>query len=205
MRLYYSPNSCALASHIILEEVGADYSLELVDFTKSEQKQADYLKINPKARVPALQTGDGIITETPSILFFLAQSFPSKNLAPLDQPFKLAQAQEFNSYLCSTVHVAHAHLSRGARWSDDRVAIASMTAKVPENVGNCFQLIDEKMITGPWVLGEHFSICDAYLYTLTRWLERDGVERAQLPNVNFHFQKMEKRSSIQRIIHYHEN
>ncbi|MGB1844331.1 MAG: glutathione S-transferase, partial [Thalassobaculaceae bacterium] len=56
MRLYYSPNSCALASHIILEEVGADYSLELVDFTKSEQKQADYLKINPKARVPALQT-----------------------------------------------------------------------------------------------------------------------------------------------------
>ena len=203
MRLYYSPNSCALASHIILEEVGADYSLELVDFTKSEQKQADYLKINPKARVPALQTGDGIITETPSILFFLAQSFPSKNLAPLDQPFKLAQAQEFNSYLCSTVHVAHAHLSRGARWSNDEAAIASMTAKVPENVGNCFQLIDEKMIIGPWVLGEHFSICDAYLYTLTRWLERDGVEREKLPNVNSHFQKIEKRSSIQRIIHYH--
>jgi glutathione S-transferase len=55
------------------------------------------------------------------------------------------------------------------------------------------------------VLGEHFSICDAYLYTLTRGLERDGVEREKLPNVNFHFQKMEKRSSIQRIIHYHEN
>ena len=161
------------------------------------------MKINPKARVPALQTVDGIITETPSILFFLAQSFPSKNLAPLDQPFKLAQAQEFNSYLCSTVHVAHAHLSRGARWSNDEAAIASMTAKVPENVGNCFQLIDEKMIIGPWVLGEHFSICDAYLYTLTRWLERDGVEREKLPNVNSHFQKMEKRPSIQRIIHYH--
>ena len=205
MRLYYSPNSCALASHIILEEVGVDYSLELVDFTKSEQKKGDYLKINPKARVPALQTVDGIITETPSILFFLAQSFPSKNLAPLDQPFKLAQAQEFNSYLCSTVHVAHAHLGRGARWSDDEAAIASMTAKVPENVGNCFQLIDEKMITGPWVLGEHFSICDAYLYTLTRWLERDGVEREKFPNVNSHFQKMEKRSSIERIINYHTN
>ena len=203
MRLYYSPNSCALASHIVLEEVGADYSLELIDFTKSEQKQVDYLKINPKARVPALQTVDGIITETPSILFFLAQSFPSKKLAPLDQPFKLAQAQEFNSYLCSTVHVAHAHLSRGARWSNDVAAIASMTAKVPENVGNCFQLIDEKMITGPWVLGEHFSICDAYLYTLTRWLERDGVEREKLTNVNSHFQKMERRPSIQRIIHYH--
>ena len=143
MRLYYSPNSCALASHIILEEVGADYSLELIDFTKSEQNQADYLKINPKARVPALQTVDGIITETPSILFFLAQSFPSKNLAPLDQPFKLAQAQEFNSYLCSTVHVAHAHVSRGSRWSDDEAAIASRTKKVPGNVGNCFQRIDD--------------------------------------------------------------
>ena len=79
-----------------------------------------------------------------------------------------------------------------------------MTKKVPENVGNCFQLIDEKMIKGPWVLGEHFSICDAYLYTLTRWLERDGVEREQLPDVNTHFLKMEERPSIQSIIHYHE-
>ena len=204
MRLYYSPNSCALASHIILEEIGADYSLELVDFTKNEQKKPDYLKVNPKARVPALQTKDGIITETPAILLFLAQSFPSQNVAPLDQPFRLAQAQEFNSYLCSTVHVAHAHLSRGSRWSDDEASIASMTKKVPENVGNCFQLIDEKMIKGPWVLGEHFSICDAYLYTLTRWLERDGVERQQLPKVNTHFLKMEERPSIQSIIHYHE-
>ena len=204
MRLYYSPNSCALASHIILEEIGADYSLELVDFTKNEQKKPDYLKVNPKARVPALQTKDGIITETPAILLFLAQCFPSQNVAPLDQSFRLAQAQEFNSYLCSTVHVAHAHLGRGSRWSDDEAAIVSMTKKVPENVGNCFQLIDEKMIKGPWVLGEHFSICDAYLYTLTRWLERDGVERQQLPKVNTHFLKMEERPSIQSIIHYHE-
>ena len=204
MRLYYSPNSCALASHIILEEIGADYSLELVDFTKSEQKKPNYLKVNPKARVPALQTKDGIITETPAILLFLAQSFPSQNVAPLDQSFRLAQAQEFNSYLCSTVHVAHAHLGRGSRWSDDEAAIASMTKKVPENVGNCFRLIDKKMIKGPWVLGKHFSICDAYLYTLTRWLERDGVEREQLPNVNTHFLKMEERPSIQSIIHYHE-
>ena len=80
MRLYYSPNSCALASHIILEEVGADYSLQLVDFTKSEQKKADYLKINPKARVPALQTVDGRKNEaisSPRRLFRPGDLYPA--------------------------------------------------------------------------------------------------------------------------------
>ena len=88
-----------------------------------------------------------------------------------------------------------------------RTGLSVMTSLIIVFVigGPLIKVFSEKMITGPWVLGEHFSICDAYLYSLTRWLERDGVEREKLPNVNFHFQKMEKRSSIQRIIHYHEN
>ncbi len=203
MRLFYSPNSCALASHIILEEVGVDYSLVLVDFSKEEQKQPGYMKINPKARVPALQIDQGILTETPAILFFLAQSFPEKKLAPLNHPFQLAKAQAFNSYLCSTVHVAHAHLSRGARWSDDESAIASMTRKVPKTVGACFQLINDTMFEGPWVLGEEYSICDAYLFTLTRWLERDGVDRKKLPEVDSHYCRMLDRIPVQNIIHMH--
>ena len=82
-----------------------------VDFAKSEQRQPAYLAINPKERVPALVTDGGILTETPPILACIAKSFPQAALAPLDDPFAFAQEQAFNSYLCSTAHVAHAPVS----------------------------------------------------------------------------------------------
>src|ERR1700735_5597940 len=129
---FYSPGTCALASHIALEDAGASYELKRVDFRKTEQQSPDYLAINPKGRVPALATPRGVVTETPAILAFIAQSFPQAKLAPLDDPFAFAQVQAFNSYLCSTVHVAHAHRVRGNRWADDPVAIAEMKRKAPE-------------------------------------------------------------------------
>ena len=116
-KLYYAPGTCALASHIALEEAGADYTAERLDFKNNQQTTPDYLAINPKGRVPALVTDTGILTETPAILAFIAQSFPKAKLAPLDDPFAFAQVQSFNSYLCSTVHVSHAHKMRGYRWA----------------------------------------------------------------------------------------
>src|SRR5215471_10976843 len=114
-KLFYSPGTCALASHITLEEAATEYTVARVDFSRSEQRSPEYLAINPKGRVPALVTDDGILTETPAILAYLAQCFPQAELAPLDDPFAFAKVQAFNSYLCSTVHVAHAHRMRGTR------------------------------------------------------------------------------------------
>ena len=94
-----------------------------------------------KGRVPSLVTDKGVLTETPAILAFIAQSFPRAGLAPLGDPFAFAQVQAFNSYLCSTVHVAHAHRMRGHRWADDPAAIAEMRRKAPQAVGECFELI----------------------------------------------------------------
>jgi len=119
MKLYYEKGTCALASHIALEEAGAEYSTVRVNFAVQEQRSADYLAINPKARVPSLVTDRGVLTETPAMLAFIAQSFPRARLAPLDDFFGFAEVQAFNSYLCSTVHVAHAHRMRGQRWADD--------------------------------------------------------------------------------------
>src|SRR5882724_8842950 len=132
LKLFYSPGSCAVASHITLEEAGAQYETVRLDFPAGEQRKPEYLAINPKGRVPALATDRGVLTETPAILAFVAQSFPDARLAPLDDPFAFAEAQAFNSYLCSTVHVAHAHKHRGYRWADDPAALAEMTRKVPE-------------------------------------------------------------------------
>lgn len=93
MILYYTPHTCALASHIALEQAGADYQITRIDFTKDEQKSPEYLRINSKGRVPALVTSRGVLTETPAILTFVAQSFPAAKLAPLEDPFAFAQVQ----------------------------------------------------------------------------------------------------------------
>ena len=118
-KLYYAPGTCALASHIALEEAGAAYTAERLDFKANQQNSPEYLAINPKGRVPSLVTDRGILTETPAMLAFIAQTFPQAKLAPLDDPFAFAQVQAFNSYLCSTVHVAHAHKGRGYRWATE--------------------------------------------------------------------------------------
>src|SRR5262249_8401130 len=100
-KLYYAPGTCALASHIALEEAGADYTAVRLDFKANQQQSPDFLKLNPKGRVPALVTDRGILTENPAILAYIAQTFPAANLAPLDDPFAFAQVQSINSYLCS--------------------------------------------------------------------------------------------------------
>jgi glutathione S-transferase len=200
MILYYTPHTCALASHIALEQAGADYQVKHIDFSKNEQRSPEYLRVNPKGRVPALVTNRGILTETPAILTFICQSFPAARLAPLDDPFALAQVQAFNSYLCSTVHVAHSHRMRGYRWADDPTAIEAMKKKVPQSVGDCFEQIEHEMLLGPWVTGSNYTICDMYLFTLAQWLEADGVDLRRLPKVADHRRRMSENPVVARVI-----
>lgn len=185
LRLYFARNTCALAPHIALEQAGADYEATRIDFPSAQQRSPEYLKINPKARVPALATPRGVLTEVPALLLYIAQLHPKANLAPLDDPFALARVQAFNSYLCSTVHVAHAHRMRGYRWVDEAetAALEAMKRKVPGSVGECFQLIEREMLEGPWVMGERYTICDPYLFTLSQWLEGDGVDIEKTPKI----------------------
>ena len=197
-KIFYSPGACALASHIALADAGADYEAVRVNFQTGEQRSPEYLKINPKGRVPALVTPKGILTENPAILLYLAQTFPQAKLAPLDDPWALAQAQAFNSYLCSTVHVHHAHRTRGTRWADDEASIEGMKKKVAQNMTDAFALIEGEMLKGPWVLGSAYSMCDPYLFTLAGWLEGDGVDIKRFPRVNDHYQRMLQRPAVQR-------
>ncbi|HWK46667.1 MAG TPA: glutathione S-transferase N-terminal domain-containing protein [Stellaceae bacterium] len=203
LKLFYASLTCALASHIALEETGADYEAVRLDFGTREQSSPAYLAINPKGRVPALVTERGTLTESPAILAFIAQSFPAAGLAPLDDPFAFAQVQSFNSYLCSTVHVAHAHRMRAGRWADDPMAIQDMQRKVPENVGGAFDLIERSMVKGPWVMGEAYTICDPYLFTLSLWLEGDKVDVANFPKVADHMRRMADRPAVARILEVH--
>jgi glutathione S-transferase len=203
LKLFYAPGSCALAPHIALEEAGAKYEAVRVDLRAKDQRKPEYLAINPKGRVPALVTDKGVLTENPAILAFVAQSFPEARLAPLDDAFAFARVQAFNNYLCSTVHVAHAHLNRGYRWADDSAAIAAMREKAPQSIGECFELIEAEMLAGPWLMGERYTICDPYLFTLARWLEGDGVDKAPFPKLRDHRQRMSERPAVKVALAQH--
>jgi glutathione S-transferase len=200
LTLFYAPGTCSLASHIALEMAGADYAAQRIDFSQNEQRSEAFLAINPKGRVPALRTSQGVISETPAILFYIAQSFPAAQLAPLDDAFALAQLQSFNSYICSTLHVAHAHKFRGSRWADDPAAIEAMRQKVPETVGAAFDLIEQDLLRGPWVLGEQLSIGDAYLFTVAQWMESDGLDMARYPRVLEHRQRVAALPAVQKVL-----
>ena len=200
LKLLYAAHTCSLASHIALEEAGAEYTTVRLDFRTNDQRKPEYLAINPKARVPALVTGEGVLTETPAILAFIAQSFPKARLALLDNPYEFARVQAFNSYLCSTVHVAHAHRMRGYRWADDPAAIKEMQRKAPAAVGECFDLIEREMFKGPWVMGEAYTVCDPYLFTLAQWLEADGVDPARFPKIRDHRVRMSERPAVKKAL-----
>jgi glutathione S-transferase len=206
LTFYYAPGTCALASHLALEFSGAPYEAKRLDFKQQQQRTPEYLKINPKGRVPALVTDRGVLTETPALLQYIAQTFPQAALAPLEDAFLLAKVNEFNSYLCSTVHVNHAHKGRGYRWVDasDNAALEAMKKKVPETMGESFTLIEEQLLKGPWVLGERFSTSDMYLYTLTRWLEGDGVAVLRFPKVADHMRRMEAMPQVQKVVALHQ-
>ena len=204
-KLYYAPISCSLASHIALEQSGAKYEAERVDFSRNAQRSTDYLRVNPKGRVPALATEHGVLTETIAILTFVAQSFPAANLAPLDDAWAYATMQSFNSYLASTVHVNHAHRMRGRRWVDDDDAILKMQEKVPANMDDCFDLIERDLFRGPWVLGERYSVSDPYLFTISRWLESDGVDPSRFPKVLDHRQRMAELPAVKKVLAEVEN
>ena len=146
LTLYYSEKSCSFAPHILLYDTGIDFVAKRIDFDTGEQNSQGYLSVNPKGRVPALMTPDGVLTENPAILLYIAQMYPEKQLAPKD-PFALASAQSFNMYIASTVHVGHAHKIRGSRWADDKTAHASMADKVAQNMESYAKVIEEHYLS----------------------------------------------------------
>jgi glutathione S-transferase len=196
--LYLAPGTCAQAVHIALHDAGVPHHLHLLDFSAAEQRSPAYLAVNPRGRVPALATEHGTLTEVPALLLFIAQSFPAARLAPLDNPFRLAQLQSFNSFLCSTAHVAHAHKRRGARWADDAAAIEAMQRKVPANMTEIFEHIETDWLRGPWVFGEDYTVADPYLFTIAEWLEGDGVDVSRFPKLLAHRARMQAREAVQR-------
>jgi len=200
LTLYSAPRSCALATRIALIDAGADFTSKQLDLAKGDQREAEFLALNPKGRVPALATDQGLLSENVALLIYIAQSFPAAKLAPLDDPFAMAQLQAFNSYLSSTVHVAHAHRYRGSRWSDDPAAIEAMKAYAPTAMTAALSLIETHLLQGPFVMGDSYTVADPYLFAVAQWIEGDGVDPAAVPRIMAHRTMMAARPSVIRAL-----
>ena len=200
LTLYYAPGTIALASLIALCDSGLPFEAKKVNFAENQQRSSDYLGLNPKGRVPALVTDQGVLTETPAILTYIAAIAPKSGLGVVGDEFVQAKLNAFLSYLCSTMHVNHAMGRRAARWTDDPAAHASLKAKVPETMAACSALIEAEYLAGPWVFGPDYSIADAYLFAICTWLTGDGVDIANYPKLSHHFALMHQRPAVQRAL-----
>jgi glutathione S-transferase len=199
LTLHLARGTVALASHAALEEAGAPHSLAWIDFAAAEQTTDAYRAINPKARVPALETPEGVLTETIAILEWIAET-----QAPALMPstaWDRARARETMTYLASTAHVNHAHKMRGARWADDPAAHAAMAAKVPQTMAESAAHLEARM-DGDWVAGS-FSVADLYLWTVLRWLDGDGVPLADYPRLHALRDRVAGREAVARVAAMH--
>lgn len=195
-RLYSSNGSSALASHVMLEEVGVAYEYVPTPIASGATRTAEFLALNPKARVPVLETPRGLLTENSAILPYLAMEHPEAGFAPADR-FELARALEFNAYLAATVHPAFAHMLRGARWSDDPDVIEGMKVKVPANIADAARTIENHYLAGPWVMGDTYTIADVYCLLMHRWMTGTGVDHDPYPKLAAHRDAMLARPAVQ--------
>jgi glutathione S-transferase len=200
LTLYTAFGTIGLACEIALEEAGAPYEARRLNFAGDEQRGEAYLKVNPKSRVPALATDQGVITEVPAIMGYIARAFPAAGLAPQGDAFAIAGLESFMSYLCAWVHPAAAHRHRGYRWADDPAAIADMRRKAPEVFGEAMGLIDAQLFKGPWAMGEAYSVADPYLYVVTSWIPRDTLDIADFPRLADHHARMGERAAVRTVL-----
>ena len=199
MKIYYAPGTIASAAIMALEEAALPYEAVRVDFKTDEQRKEPYLSLNPKGRVPVLVSTDGTLTETGAILEYIADRAPDAGLAPKDLA-GLAKMRAAMYYFASTMHPNHAHKLRGARWSDDPEAWASMTAKVPETMTASCDYVENHVLQGPFVLGETISVADCYLRTICSWLEGDGVDVSAFPKLTTFIAAMNDRPSVRTVL-----
>ena len=190
IKLYYAPGTCALAAHTVLEEVGADYELQKVDLKAGEHKQPAYLAINPKGSVPALGVDEGILTENPAILTWLADDFAEADLGPGDDPFLRARFLSYLAFLASSVHPQIGRLLFNKEPSFDDEARAHQRNVVLSKL----RVLEDHLFHGPWALGGRFTVADPYQAVFERWARQAGLlDKHDFPKLNAHLDVVQDR------------
>lgn len=193
MKLYYSPGACSLAPHIVLRETGADFTLDKIDNkAKKTEGGGDFLAVNPKGYVPTLQLDDGdVLTEGVVIQQFLADQKPGAKLAPAAGTRERRKLDEMLVFLSTEVHKGHSPLFSPTTPDDAKPAIK-------DKIGQRYDLLQKSFADGrPYVMGQDFTVADAYLFTLTNWSKYVGMDLAAWPALASHSARVAARPAVQ--------
>jgi len=199
MILYYSPGACSLVPHIALEEAAAKFAAHRVVLAEGAHRTAEYLKINPHARVPALDVDGQIITENIAILNYLALRFGAVGSVPLDVPLAAARCNELLGWFASSVHIAFAQIWRPERFTADADVHPAIVAGGHEALRAHFTEIEEFLGDG-WAVDGHFTAADSYLLTFFRWGRRIGHNMSAYPRWGALAERIIKRPAAQRAL-----
>jgi glutathione S-transferase len=185
-----------MASHIVLEESGEKYQPKRMDLSKGEQKTAEYMKIHPLGRVPALKLDDGSpLTENTAILPFLGKRF---GLWPTD-PLKEARALSIVGFFATSVHPAHAHIGRPERYTEDKSAFPGIQAMAKKTFHEYLKQIDAMYAGREW-LSDKYSVLDPYALVFYAWGKKRELPVAELKNYTALKDRMAKRPAVQRVV-----
>jgi glutathione S-transferase len=192
MKLYYSPGACSLAPHIVAFEAGIPLTLERVDLkAKSTEANADFLAINPKGYVPALQLDDGtLLTEGVVVMQYLADQKPGSGLAPANGTLPRYRLQEWLTYINSELHKSYSPLFNPGTHEQTR-------AERAEYLLRRYQLVETQLAVHPYLMGEQFSIADAYLFVVTNWARIVKLDLSGLPALLAFQQRVAARPAVQ--------
>jgi glutathione S-transferase len=196
LTLYYAPGACSLASHIVLEESGEKYEAKRVDLAKGEQRTDAYLKIHPLGRVPALMLDNGEpLTENTAILPYLGKRF---GLWPKDA---LAEARALSliGYFASSVHPAHAHISRPERYATDSAIFPNIQEQGRKTFYGFLKQIDGMLAGRQW-FSDQYSVLDPYGFLFYTWGVRRELPVTELANYTAFRDRMLQRPAVRRII-----
>jgi glutathione S-transferase len=192
MKLYFSPGACSLSPHIVLRETGLPFELEQVDLRARKTKNgADFLQINPKGQVPVLALDDGdLLTEGPAIVQYIADKVPAAGLVPPASSKERYHVQEWLNFITSELHKTFSPLFR-PNTPDAYKLIAK------ENLAGRFGYLDRHLAGRKYLMGDQFTVADAYLFTILNWSTAQSIDLGQWPNVNAYVERVGARPKVQ--------
>jgi glutathione S-transferase len=199
IKLYYAPGACSLASHIALEEAGLPYETRKIDTAAGEQRSPEYLKINPRGRVPTLVVDGKVLTENVGILTYIAGGYPKANLWPQDT-WHQAQAVSTMAWLSNTVHPTFAHLFRPQRYTPDESAQQAIKTHAKTMYFDYLKEIDALLAGRPWAIGGRFTVVDGYLVVFYRWGNRAQLDVKSLPHYTKLVERVVARPAVKKVM-----
>jgi glutathione S-transferase len=191
LKLYFSPGACSLSPHIVLRELGYEFEIERVDFaTKTTKSGADFLAVNPKGYVPALVLGDGqVLTEGPAIVQYLADQRPEGGLAPKNGTMERYRLQEWLNFITSELHKAYTPLF-------SKTTPEEVKAAVRETLGKRIDVVAHALEGKTFLMGEHFTVADAYLFTVLSWSKYVNVDLGRWPVIGQYLERVGSRETV---------